>query len=295
MGGYQQAVAFSRPGVIAGSVERVGLDARIGESVVILAFYPSNFGPKGGQNAALLRAVEKLTNETDAEALGVAPESVYSHRRFAEEGDIDIPLVSDVDAEIAAEYDVATTGESGQPLAERSLFVVDYRGVVVHEWHASHGAAMPNFDEMRAQIEGVTPDRSARGCYRVGYAHYREGRRHLSAGFEHCETGNWGLAGSAFTEACQEFSEATETFTTGQRLADDETIRERNSRGRQTATTYWEAAEWLAGFATASRKGNAESRRESRAAAEKALQQAREETLPEPDARRESVSDGTPA
>lgn len=283
MGGHQQATAFARPGVVAGDIGRVSVGSHLGDSVVVLAFYPSDFGPKAGQSAALLRAVERLTSEVDAEAIGVAPESVYSHQRFAEEAGVEIPLVSDASGEVAEEYDVATTGDSGQPLVERALFVVDYRGVVVHEWRAAHVAAMPDFDDLRAQIETITPDRSARGSYRVGYAHYREGRRYLSSGFEHCEAGNWGLAGSAFTEACQEFSEATDTFTTGQRLADDETIRERNSRGRRTATTYWEAAEWLAGFATASRKDNATNRRESRQAAEEALQQVRDETLPAPE------------
>jgi len=283
MGGHQQATAFSRPGVVAGEIERVSLDARIGESVVVLAFYPSDFGPKSGQSAALLRAVERLSSEGDAEAVGVAPESVYSHQRFAEEAGIDVPLVSDASGEIAETYGVAASGDSGQPLVKRALFVVDYRGVIVHEWTADHVAAMPAFDEVRAQIETITPDRSAQGSYRVGYAHYREGRRYLSNGFEHCEAGNWGLAGSAFTEACQEFSEATEVFTAGQRLADDGPLRERNSRGRQTATTYWEAAEWLAGFATASRKENAANRRESRTAAEEALQQVRDVTLPEPE------------
>ena len=295
MGGQQQATTFSRPGVVAGEIERVSLDSRVGESVVVLVFYPSNFGPRSGQSGALLRAVGKLTRETDAEAIGVAPESVYSHQRFAREASIEMPLVSDSDADIAAEYDVAATGESGQPLAERAVFVVDYRGVVVCEWHAANAAGMPDFGDLSSRIDRITPNRSAQGCYRVGYAHYREGRRYLSSGLQHCESSNWGLAGSAFTEACSEFGEATDTFTTGQRLADDDAIGERNSRGRVTATTYWEAAEWLAGFATAARKGNAAERSERREAAEAALQQVRDETLPAPDSDPDPVAEGTTA
>lgn len=283
MGGQQIASEFSLPGVVDGGVERVNVGSEIGESVVVLAFYPSNFGPQSGQSAALLRAVDDLTSEADASGVGIAPESVYSQQQFAQEAGVELPLVSDLDGAVADAYGVATTGDCGQPLAERSLFVVDYRGVIVRQWTASHAAEMPDFQSLRTQLRAITPDRSSRGCYRVGYARYLEGRRHLSSGFEHCEAGNWGLATSAFTEACQEFGTATDTFTKGQGLADDATVRERNSHARVTATKYWEAAEWLAGFATASGKGNTETREESREAAERVLREVREETLPEPE------------
>lgn len=283
MGGQQRARTFTRPGVVQGGIERVGVESTVGESVVVLAFYPSDFGPQSGQSAALLRAVEDVTDDTGARAYGVAPESPHSHRRFAEESDIEIPLVSDVEGSIAEAYGVATTGAAAQPLAERSLFVLGYRGTVVHEWVADHAGDMPDFDRLRERLASITPDRSARGCYRTGYARYREGRRHLSSGFEHCEDGDWGLAASAFDEACEQFGEATSRFTRGQGLADETAVRERNGTGRVTVTTYWEAAEWLAGFATAAGKGNAETREESRAAAEEALQEVRDVTLPEPE------------
>lgn len=296
MGGQQIATEFSLPGVVGGELERVNVGSQIGTSVVVLVFYPSNFGPQSGQSAALLRAVDDLTSEADATGIGLAPESVYSHQRFADEAGIGLPLASDADGTVADDYDVAATGESGQPLADRSVFVVDYRGVIVTEWTASHAAEMPDFQQLRSQLRAITPDRSARGCYRVGYARYREARRHLSKGLEHCEAENWGLASSAFTEACQEFGNATDLFTNGQGLAEDEAICERNSHGRVTATNYWEAAEWLAGFATASGKGNAETRMESREAAERVLRDVRDETLPEPAANDGiSVSDSATA
>jgi peroxiredoxin len=283
MGGQQLARAFTRPGVAEGGIERINVDSAVGESVVVLVFYPSDFGPQSGQSAALLRAVGEVTDGTDTAAYGVAPESPHSHERFAAESDIGVPLVSDADGSLAEAYGVATTGEGGQPLAERSLFVLDYRGVVVDEWVADHAGDMPDFDRLRRRLESITPDHSARGCYRTGYARYREGRRYLSSGFEHCEDGDWGLAASAFDEACEQFGEATNRFTKGQGLADEAAVGERNGTGRVTATTYWEAAEWLAGFATAAGKGNAETREESRTAAEEALQKVRDVTLPEPE------------
>lgn len=295
MGGQQAVTAFSRPGVVDGSIERVNIGSWIGESVVIVVFYPANFGPQSGQSAALLRAVAAVTTDTDARAVGVAPESVYSHRRFADEAGVDVALVSDADAEVAAAYDVATTGAAGQPLAEPSLFVLDYRGEVVHEWRAEHEADMPEFQRLQSQLRSITPDRSAEGCYRIGYAQYREGRRNLSSGLEHCKAGNWDLACSAFSAACGEFSDAVDTFTTGQRLAADDGIGDRNSRGRVTATTYWEAAEWLAGFATAADRGEDQARSENRRAAEAALRGVRDETLPEPDSGAASTADGATA
>ena len=284
MGGQQFVTEFSLPGVVDGGIERVNVGSWIGDSIVVLVFYPSDFGPRSGQSAALLRAVDELTGEVDARAVGIAPDSVYSHRRFAAEADVDLPLASDADGSVTAAYGVASTGEAGQTVAERSLFVVDYRGVVVHEWAASDTGAMPEFERLRTQLRSITPDGSAQGCYRTGYVRYREGRRYLSSGLEHCEAGDWGLAASAFDEASEEFGDATNRFTKGQGLADGDEIHEYNSRGRVVATKYWEAAEWLAGFATAASKGNVESREENREAAEQALQEVRDVTLPEPDA-----------
>lgn len=291
MGGQQRTRAFTRPGVAEGGIERISVEATVGESVVVLVFYPSDFGPESGQSAALLRAVATVTDGTDVAAYGVAPESPHSHRRFAEESDVDIPLVSDADGSLAESYGVATTGEGGQPRAERSLFVLDYRGVVVHEWVADHAGDMPDLDRLEERLASITRDRSARGCYRTGYARYQEGRRSLSSGFEHCEEGDWGLAASAFDEACEQFGEATNRFTKGQGLADETAIREHNGTGRVTATAYWEATEWLAGFATAAGKGNTETREESREAAEEALKKVRDVTLPEPETATPSTTD----
>jgi peroxiredoxin len=187
MGKHQPATDFSLPGVIGGDAGRVNVGSRIGESVVVLVFYPSNFGPQNGRSATVLRTVEGLVEGTDRYAVGIAPESVHSHEQFAPEAGIDLPLASDMDATVADTYDVVTTHESGQRLPELSLFVLDYRGVVVEEWRASGPADMPDFQRLRSRLRTMTPDRSARGCYRIGYARYREGRWHLSSGLAQAE------------------------------------------------------------------------------------------------------------
>lgn len=290
MGSSLDFRAVTRPGVVDGTVTRVDLGASIGESAVVVVSYPSNFGPSAGQSAALLRACQHLTAAEDVVGFGVAPESVYSHRRFAEQADVSLPLLSDTDNDIAEALGGTELRTGGVSVPTRAVHVVDYRGRVAASWVAEDGSDLPDIERLREDIEALSPTASAWGCYRVGHARYTEGRRFLSRGLGECDDGEWAAARTTFEDACRELSHATDVFMKGQGLASDR-LKRLNDRGRRRARTLWEAAEWLAGFAIAAQKGDGERKQRHRQEAARVLETVREgASLPEPAAARERTA-----
>jgi peroxiredoxin len=278
------APTASFPGVVDGDFRRVDLGSHVGEAIVVLVLYPSNAGPHAAKSATLLRACEGLTSrESDVLVVGVAPESPYSHRRFAHRADLSVPLLSDTAGHLAEEYGVDREGPAGVTVPTRSVFAFDYRGGTVYEWSAADPGDQLSIETLQSRLSDITPEKSARGCYRVAHAHYTEGRRRLSRGLAECGDSNWAIAQTEFEDACGEFAEATDMFMKGQGLATETDAAELNDRARERSTAHWEAAEWLAGFAMAAEKGDTERKQRHREEARSVLETVRgTDPLPDP-------------
>lgn len=284
----------SLPGVVGGDIERVDLGTYVGDRVLVLALYPSNFGPAAGHAATLCRVCDRLADASTVAGFGVAPESVYSHRRFARESDLDLGLISDPTCEIARTLGVVERRAGGIEVPERSLFVFDYRGRCVRRWTADGPDDQPDPAALREQVADLTPSQSARGCYRVAYASHQKGRRYLSRGLQACDDANWTGAGTAFEAACGQFAEAADLFAKGTNLADDPLTSALTERARRRATSFRAAAEWLTGFATAADDGDAGRKRTHREEAARVLERLDDgDPLPDPEAA-ERLSDAGP-
>jgi thioredoxin-dependent peroxiredoxin len=104
---------------------------------VVLYFYPKDSTPGcttetrefGDQHAAFVSA--------GAVVLGVSRDSMKSHEKFKSNLDIPFELISDPDEALCAIFGVMKTknmyGKQVRGI-ERSTFVIDPQGVLVHEW-----------------------------------------------------------------------------------------------------------------------------------------------------------------
>jgi thioredoxin-dependent peroxiredoxin len=145
-----------------------------GERVVLL-FYP-------GDNTAVCtkQFCSYRDNAADLDSLGVpllgiSPQSVDSHERFAEEKRLNVPLLADEDMKVAAAYGVKGWGSPLAWLAERkavtpggfftqrAIFVVDGEGVVRHHVSSFTGATYESVEDLRPAVEalGVTSSASS--------------------------------------------------------------------------------------------------------------------------------------
>jgi peroxiredoxin Q/BCP len=73
---------------------------------LILYFYPADFTPGCTKEACSFRDLHQELIKAKLRVVGVSPQDVSSHRRFADEHDLNFPLLADPDKVAVKAYDV---------------------------------------------------------------------------------------------------------------------------------------------------------------------------------------------
>jgi peroxiredoxin Q/BCP len=118
---------------------------------VILAFYPGDFTPICTRQFCSYRDGDDRLNELGAEVLGVSPQSVGSHERFAAKHGLTVPLLADEHREVIRAYGVGTPGG----LVRRSIFIIDPDGVVRYRHIALLGLHYKDVSALRDALAAV--------------------------------------------------------------------------------------------------------------------------------------------
>lgn len=93
---------------------------------VVVTFYAFDFNPICTEGICSLRDTEYFQFEPDIELLGVSGDGVYSHGQFAEQHDINFPLLADTDKRVAEQYDVVREDYEGMKhVHQRAIYLVD--------------------------------------------------------------------------------------------------------------------------------------------------------------------------
>jgi peroxiredoxin Q/BCP len=100
---------------------------------VVLYFYPKDDTPGCTKEACAFRDARADYEKAGAKVLGVSPDSVASHRKFATKFDLPFTLLADPDHECAEAYGVwvekSMYGKKYMGI-ERTTFVIDRKGKV---------------------------------------------------------------------------------------------------------------------------------------------------------------------
>jgi peroxiredoxin Q/BCP len=130
---------------------------------MILAFYPGDFTTVCTKQFCSYRDEGERLGNLGADVLGISPQSVDSHERFAEEERLNVPLLADEDLAVARRYGV--TGWLG-PLARfteledtpggryvmRAIFVVDEEGIVRYRHVSRTGSTFQSVDDLERAL-----------------------------------------------------------------------------------------------------------------------------------------------
>jgi len=142
-----RAPDFELPGT---NGERHSLSQFAGRPVV-LVFYPGDDTPV---------CTRQLTSYNDglgrfdglgATVLGISPQDIDSHERFAVKHGFSFPLLADTDKSVASLY--GTLGPLGFP--RRSVFIVDGGGVIRYAHRAIAGLTYRSVDELVGVLESL--------------------------------------------------------------------------------------------------------------------------------------------
>jgi thioredoxin-dependent peroxiredoxin len=104
---------------------------------VVLYFYPKDMTPGCTTEACDFRDYHEKFSKLDAIILGVSPDPVDKHQKFAEKHGLPFLLLVDENHETAERYGVwklkKNFGKEYMGI-ERSTFVIDKDGVLIKEW-----------------------------------------------------------------------------------------------------------------------------------------------------------------
>ena len=139
---------FTLPGILDGEKRDYTLSEYRGRPVV-LAFYPGDATPGCTRQMCSYRDNLADLDATGAVLLGISPQDVDSHERWAEKKGFHFPLLADTEKKVIEAYGV------GAPLitVRRSVFVIDGEGVVRFADRKLIGATFVPIDKLVPIIE----------------------------------------------------------------------------------------------------------------------------------------------
>jgi len=252
----EQAPPFELPAVVGGRPARVSLGDVLGESVVVLAFYPADFNPSCTDRSTDLSEFDVFRMQSDASVLAISGDSIYSHRAFADTYNLHLPLLADVRGEVAAAYGVES-GDSRYP-TRRAVIVVDLEGRVSYTWVADNIEERPDIDAVQQAFAAVGDAELAETQYSEACERYSEGDDAFVEGMCAYRNKDWVLASGEFETAAEALALAREGFRRSARFSEDETMTPSFERGLRAAEELGRAVDLLEDAASAHASGDGE-------------------------------------
>lgn len=123
----QTAPDFTLPSTTG---QDITLSSYRGHQNVVLVFYPLDFSPVCSMQLPEYSGRQDDFADANTVVLGINRDSAYTHKAWAAEYGIELPLLADMNLDVAKKYGVAldTRGISG-----RAVFLIDKEGKVRYE------------------------------------------------------------------------------------------------------------------------------------------------------------------
>jgi peroxiredoxin Q/BCP len=120
---------------------------------VILAFYPADFTPVCTRQFCSYRDDGDRIEALGLPMLGISPQSVASHERFAAKHGLNLPLLSDPGKRVARSY--GAVGPGG--FIRRAVFLVDPDGIVRYRHLALFGFRYQEVGDLERAVAELAP------------------------------------------------------------------------------------------------------------------------------------------
>lgn len=156
-----RAPQFTLPGTNGDGVDTYSLsDAMAEDRATLLVFYPFDFSPVCTNELCAIRDAEWFQFTPAVSVWAISGDSVYAHRAFAEEYNLDFPLLSDSAAAVAEAYDVRyEEWENHEDVPQRAVILVDREGTVRYAWDTDDAFEKPDFFPVKEAADELTDER----------------------------------------------------------------------------------------------------------------------------------------
>jgi thioredoxin-dependent peroxiredoxin len=140
----EQAPDFELPGT-EGAFR---LSDHRGERVVLL-FYPADFTQVCTQQFCSYRDRAEDFAALDATVVGISAQDMASHERFSAENKLTVPLLADVEQNVARAYSVI----SDKWITDRSVIVIDEQGIVRYRHDPETPLNYQSVDDLKVALD----------------------------------------------------------------------------------------------------------------------------------------------
>lgn len=134
---------------------------------VVLAFYPGDATRVCTAQFCSYRDKSDRLDQLDAEVLGISPQSVDSHERWAQEQNLNVPLLADEDLAVSKSYGVVgwagplgklagLEGVQGGRYVMRAVFLVDAEGIVRYRHVSRTGAKFQTVGDLERAVAAIS-------------------------------------------------------------------------------------------------------------------------------------------
>jgi peroxiredoxin Q/BCP len=142
----EEAPAFELPGT-SGTFR---LSEHRGERVVLL-FYPGDNTMVCTKQFCSYRDRAEDFASLDATVVGISSQDLASHEGFIAKNGLNVPLLADVDKQVAKAYSVY----SARLGTKRAVIVIDERGIVRHRHDHLLGLDYQSVDDLKAALDAI--------------------------------------------------------------------------------------------------------------------------------------------
>ncbi len=128
------------------------------EGSTLLAFFPGAFTGVCTREMCTFRDSMAELNKVHAQVVGISVNDPFTNRAFAQQNNLNFPLLSDYNREVVRKYNVFHenfSGLNGYTAAKRSVFILDPDGVVTYKWVSEDPAKEPNYEELKREAAKI--------------------------------------------------------------------------------------------------------------------------------------------
>jgi glutaredoxin-dependent peroxiredoxin len=134
----------------------VTLSSAVQKGPVLLAFFPAAFSSTCQSELGTLRDSIATLGAEKAQVLGVSTDTFFALKAFADQQQLNFPLLSDYNKDVIRSYGVVNPDMIGlKDIAKRAVFVIDQQGVVRHREVLDDARNEPNYDRVRAALASL--------------------------------------------------------------------------------------------------------------------------------------------
>lgn len=125
---------------------------------IVLAFFPGAFTGVCTTEMCQFRDRAQAFNTINAQVYGISVDGPFAQKKWAEDNNLNFPLLSDFNRQATQAYGVALpnlAGLEGYTAAQRAVFIIDAQGIIRYKWVGESPLNEPDYDEVQREAEAL--------------------------------------------------------------------------------------------------------------------------------------------